>query len=135
MNKLNDQFLIKNYEEARTNKESIILGKHYRISILSDVLVRIEWSNEGKFEDRPTELVKFRNFQPPKYFIKEDKDYLTVSKGLWSVVEEKGWVGGLRDSIFDWRFWLAKLEESSSLLFEDEFDIYSSEFSLNNFET
>ena len=41
MNKLNDQFLIKNYEEARTNKESIILGKNYRISILSDVLVRI----------------------------------------------------------------------------------------------
>lgn len=89
MNKLNDQFLVKNYEEARTNKESIILGKHYRISILSDVLVRLEWSNDGKFEDRPTELVKFRNFQPPKYFIKEDKDYLTVSTNYFKLEYQK----------------------------------------------
>ena len=67
MTRLKDHFLIRNYEEARSFDDVMITGKNYRITILSEVLVRLEYSKEGKFEDRPTELVMNRNFKPVNF--------------------------------------------------------------------
>ena len=44
-------------------KESIIQGDHYRISMLTTALVRLEYSESGVFEDRPTQMVIDRNFR------------------------------------------------------------------------
>lgn len=89
MGKLLDQFMVKGYENAKSNDELIIKGKHYRISILSDILVRLEYSMDGKFEDRPTEFALDRNFIPPKFFIKNDKDYLTISTNYFKLEYQK----------------------------------------------
>ena len=50
-----------NYADARSKKQAVFQGQFYRITILSDLLVRIEFSEEGYFEDRPTEFAAFRN--------------------------------------------------------------------------
>ena len=49
MTRLKDHFLIRNYEEARSFDDVMITGKNYRITILSEDLVRLEYSKEGKF--------------------------------------------------------------------------------------
>ena len=77
MTRLKDHFLIRNYEEALSFDDVMITGKNYRITILSEVLVRLEYSKEGKFEDRPTELVTCRRFNSPKFFIKNEKELRT----------------------------------------------------------
>ena len=71
MASLKEHFAIKNYEQAESYKEAICIGRYYRITVLSDVLLRLEYSPTGTFEDRPTELVEFRRFPVPKFFIKE----------------------------------------------------------------
>lgn len=79
MASLKPHFSVPDYEYASSIDGAIISGEKYRITVLSDVLVRLEYSETGTFENRPTELVKFRRFNVPKYLKKEDKDFLVVS--------------------------------------------------------
>ncbi len=44
-----------------------ITGDNYRISVLTDGLVRLEYSADGQFEDRPTQVVVNRSFAPVEY--------------------------------------------------------------------
>ena len=60
------------------NGSSVILGKKYRITVLSEILVRLEYSETGTFEDRPTELVINRKFNPVNFEKREDNKYLTI---------------------------------------------------------
>lgn len=41
-----------------------ISGDTWRIQVLSECLVRVEWSPSGRFEDRPTQMVVDRGFTP-----------------------------------------------------------------------
>lgn len=58
------------------NPESIVLGKHYRFTLISDMVLRYEWSEDGLFEDRASTFVINRNFPKPDYRVAEDKDDL-----------------------------------------------------------
>jgi hypothetical protein len=42
-------------------KQSILQGEHYRITILTDGLIRFEWSNDGEFEDRASTFATNRD--------------------------------------------------------------------------
>ncbi len=54
-------------------------GTFYRITVLTDRLVRLEYSKGGNFNDRPTDLVVNRNFDVPKFKIEEDERYLVIT--------------------------------------------------------
>ena len=41
-------------ETIRTNPEAVIQGKSYRISVLTESLLRLEYSEDWVFEDRAT---------------------------------------------------------------------------------
>lgn len=41
---------------------SIVQGDHWRIGILTESLIRFEWSDSGEFEDNPTQMVVSRDF-------------------------------------------------------------------------
>lgn len=43
-------------------KENMVVGAAYRISVLTDRLIRIEYEPEGHFEDRATQTVQNRDF-------------------------------------------------------------------------
>lgn len=47
---------------ACANPEQIVQGDRWRITIITESLVRIEWSDSGKFEDAPTQTVICRDF-------------------------------------------------------------------------
>ena len=74
---LQDHFKM-DYKKILPRTESVIKGKTYRITILSPLLIRFEYSESGEFEDRPTELVMNRAFPAVKFEKKEDNTYLTV---------------------------------------------------------
>lgn len=87
---MKDYFEIKNYEDAISSAAAVIRGDKYRITILSDILVRIEYSSSNKFEDRPTELVKFRKFDVPKFMKKEDDNFLVITTNYFKLEYQKG---------------------------------------------
>ncbi len=67
------------YAKARAKKQAIFQGQFYRITILSDLLVRIEFSEEGYFEDRPTEFASFRDFPVPQMKVDQNENYLDIT--------------------------------------------------------
>lgn len=89
MAELDECFKITDYNLAKSLKETIIAGKKYRITVLSDVLVRLEYSDTGNFEDRPTEFARNRNFPASKIIKKEDERFLTVTTKYFKLDYEK----------------------------------------------
>ena len=59
-------------------KESIIQGKNYRITVLTESLLRLEYSREGVFEDRATQTVLNRDFPVPAFKVSETAEELKL---------------------------------------------------------
>lgn len=57
---------MKDYYKREKNplacRQNVICGEKYRITVLTDSLLRLEYSEQGKFEDRATQVVENRNF-------------------------------------------------------------------------
>ena len=88
------------YVNCISKKQAVFQGQFYRITILSDLLVRLEFSDEGYFEDRPTELVKFRNFEVPQMKIDQDDNFLDITTKYFNLkyVKERPFAGKVVDS-------------------------------------
>lgn len=61
-----------------SRKENVIQGEKYRITMLTEGLVRLEYSEEGKYEDRPTQTVINRDFPACSYTVKETEEEIQV---------------------------------------------------------
>ena len=58
------------------NPEAIVKGDKYRFTILTSKLIRLEWADNGKFEDRPTQTVWFRKLAPIKFETRQNGSIL-----------------------------------------------------------
>lgn len=62
-----------------SDSKTVFLGKKYRITVLSDVLLRLEYDETGHFNDYKTLNVVNRNFPFPKFEIKtNDEENLII---------------------------------------------------------
>ncbi len=79
------------YAKAKSKPQCVFQGQFYRITILSDLLVRLEFSEEGYFEDRPTELVCFRDFPIPQMKVDQNERILDITTKYFNLryVKEK----------------------------------------------
>lgn len=96
MYNLGEQFKI-SVNDIKPNPECVYKGNKYRITVLSDMLVRIEYNDQGIFEDRPTQTVLNRNFDTPKFVVKEDKKYIEIKTAYYTLFysKDKTFSGGL----------------------------------------
>ncbi|MBE6477624.1 MAG: alpha-glucosidase, partial [Propionibacteriaceae bacterium] len=53
-------------------------GEHWRISVLGEHLLRYEWSPQGVFEDRPTQVVTRRPFSPVRAQVRDEPGVVQV---------------------------------------------------------
>lgn len=58
--------------------ENMITGEKYRITLLTEGLLRLEYSEDGVFEDRATQMVFFRDFSPVRYRILHTADGIEI---------------------------------------------------------
>lgn len=78
MYNLGEQFKI-DKEKAKSNPKAIIKGNKYRFTVLSPRLIRLEYNENGEFIDEPTELILYRNFDLPKFKLKDDEHFLEIT--------------------------------------------------------
>jgi len=71
------------------NKSSIIKGDRYRITVLDDGLVRLEYDARGVFEDRPTQTVVNRNFPPVDFSCRDSGDCLEIDTARFHLSYDK----------------------------------------------
>lgn len=62
--------------EAR--KENMVTGEKYRITMLTEGLVRLEYSETGEFEDRATQLAFYRDFPETDYRVIHTEDGIEI---------------------------------------------------------
>lgn len=62
-----------------SDSKVVFKGVNYRITVLSERLIRFEYSIDGKFYDGATELVHNRNFEAPKIKMEQDDKYLVIT--------------------------------------------------------
>ena len=74
---LGEQFRF-DLSKAVANPESVFKGNKYRITVLTERLVRIEYNEQGAFNDYPTELVWYRNFIKPNFTVDQDESVLNI---------------------------------------------------------
>lgn len=80
---------VNNYVSA-ANSESIISGNNYRITILSNVLIRFEYSQTNTFSDNKTLIVTNRMFPKVNFSVKEDSNFLFISNDYFKIEYVKG---------------------------------------------
>ena len=51
--------------------ENTIQGDKYRFTLLTPCLIRMEYREDGKFEDRPTQVVWNRKFNPVDFRVEK----------------------------------------------------------------
>ena len=78
MYNLGPQFRI-DQEKLKVNEKCVFTGNKYRIEVLSERLIRIEYSETGKFVDLASNLVICRNFERPMFEHKEDEAFIYIN--------------------------------------------------------
>ena len=74
---------------SMSNKNSIFSGKNYRITILTERLVRLEYSEDGHFLNEKTELAIDRNFPAVEFNIQQDSQFLQITTSYFQLVYKK----------------------------------------------
>ena len=77
------------------NNTNIIQGKNYRFTILSEILIRMEYSETGVFLDETTEFARNRNFTMPKFKVEQDERFLVIETNYFRLeyAKEKSFEG------------------------------------------
>ena len=95
MYELGEQFKF-DLNKSTANKECVFSGDKYRITVLTERLIRLEYSEIGMFEDYPTELVWYRNFEKPEFSVNETNRLLNIKTKYFELnyLKEKSFNGG-----------------------------------------
>ena len=78
-----------NIADLISKEGAIIRGEKYRFTILTERLIRLEYSPTSTFNDYKTELVSFRDFDVPKFTRKEDENFLEIETEYFKVSYNK----------------------------------------------
>ena len=68
---LGKQFEV-DYTKTKCNSKNVIQGKFFRISVITERVVRLEYSPSGQFIDRPTQLILRRNVGSVDFSMRQD---------------------------------------------------------------
>ena len=77
MGRINSKYIYKTTPQCRP--EAIVAGDKYRFTVLTDRLIRMEYSESGVFEDRATQTVINRVTDTPEFRVRESSGTLKIS--------------------------------------------------------
>lgn len=78
-----------NQHDSLAANKAMVQGEHYRFTILTSRLIRVEYSETGVFEDRPSQMVLNRKFEVPEFKVFDKTDRLEIVTEHVSVTYDK----------------------------------------------
>ena len=82
-------YFVNKMDDAICIKDNIIQGKKFRFSFLTDRLIRLEYSEKGEFEDRPTSNVIFRKFPKVNFNLAQSEMIMQIATSYFTVAYVK----------------------------------------------
>ena len=89
MYNLGEHFINKNKDDLIADSKAIIKGKKYRITVLTERLMRLEYSEKGEFVDLETSIIKNRRFPVPDFKKNENDKILMIETRYFSLYYTK----------------------------------------------
>ncbi len=89
MYNLGEQFINSDANKLKSNENSIFCGTKYRITVLTERLLRLEYDMNGMFNDLETSIVKNRLFNVPEFSKKEDDRLLVIETRYFTLTYQK----------------------------------------------
>lgn len=75
--------------EPKADPRATVIGPNYRFTILSDIVLRYEWSHDGVFEDRASTFAINRKFAPSEFKATQTADQLTINTPSFRLTYDK----------------------------------------------
>ena len=75
---LGKQFEV-DYTRAKSDDKTFVKGSNFRITVITERIVRLEYSPSGAFVDRPTQLIVRRNLGYPEFQLKQDTQFVEIT--------------------------------------------------------
>jgi alpha-glucosidase (family GH31 glycosyl hydrolase) len=72
------------------NKAAVVQGDRFRITVLTDGLLRLEYADDGRFEDRASAFALFRDLPVPDYRVIEGRHHLEIVTERVHLVYDRG---------------------------------------------
>jgi Alpha-glucosidases, family 31 of glycosyl hydrolases len=88
MDKIKNSFIL-NQSKKLSNIDSIIKGEKYRFTVLTERLIRLEYSEFSKFTDNLTVSIRNREFPKPEFNIIDTSTTLEIETKYFHIVYEK----------------------------------------------
>ena len=121
---LGEQFHNKDLKKLCALDSCIFRGNNYRITILSERLVRLEYNNTGVFNDCETMIIKNRLFEMPNFNKKEDEKVLIIETPYFTLTYQKNntfsshsLVAKINDSKKEWFYGQKEVRNLGSFTF------------------
>ena len=64
--------------DGSCNPAAVVKGEHYRFTLLTERILRLEYDPEGVFEDRPSQTVLCRDLPVPEYSVRDTGERLEI---------------------------------------------------------
>ena len=100
--------------DAAANPGSTVTGPNYRFTIIDDIVLRYEWSEDGVFEDRASTFAINRNFAKPKFRIEDEESQLQIFGPAFHLTYDRkrfspngflvSFTSKLMDMLSEWRY-------------------------------
>lgn len=74
---------------SKADPACVIQGEKYRFTVLTAQMLRMEYSEDGIFEDRPTQVVWNRKFDHPKFTVHDQEHQLEIDTEYFHLVYDK----------------------------------------------
>jgi len=86
---LGKQFEV-DYNKAKSDKKVVVQGSNYRISVITERIIRLEYSAAGEFNDRPTQIIRKRNVGLPDFSVRQDASIVEITTKYMALSYIKG---------------------------------------------
>ena len=95
---LGKQFEV-DYTKTKADEKVIVQGNNFRISIITERVVRLEFSPSGQFVDRPTQFVMKRNVGLADFSVRQDANILEITTKYFNLhyVKRQPFIGSKVD--------------------------------------
>ena len=95
MYNLGEQFKV-DLNKSKAKDECIIKGDKFRFTVLTERLIRLEYSDSGKFIDNPTEQILYRNLSTPKFEVTDNSNFVCITTSYFKLtyIKGKSFLGG-----------------------------------------
>ncbi len=74
----------------RAHPEAVLTGDRWRITVLTDGLVRLEWAEDGRFEDRASTFALHRDLPVPDFAVAETDAVVQVTTDRFVLTYDRG---------------------------------------------